>query len=59
MSLDTNSVSLFRSTLLASLVKVEYDKPFDTFQDLLDNNILLMMTKGNNFILISTTHNSL
>ncbi len=36
-----------RSTLLASLVSVEYDKPIETFQDLLDNNILLTLTKGN------------
>ncbi len=38
--------SAVRSILLASLVSVEYEKPVDSFQDLLDNNILLTLVKG-------------
>ena len=37
---------LCRSTLLASLIAVEYEKPMDTFQDLLDNDMILPFGKG-------------
>ncbi len=36
----------YRSTLLASLVSVEKEKPVDTFQSLLDNEMTLFMARG-------------
>ena len=40
------AILVCRSTLLASLVAVEYEKPLETFQDLLDNNVLMTLTRG-------------
>ncbi len=36
----------YRSTLLASLVSVEKEKPRDTFQSLLDSKMTLLLTRG-------------
>ncbi len=40
------NILLNRSTLLASLVAVEYEAPMNTFQDLFDNNILMTIRAG-------------
>ena len=42
----TNDIISIRSTLLANLVAVEQEKPIDTFQDILDNGVLLVFPKG-------------